>query len=124
MSPMSIPGVPRIGSTVREYFKAGNHHRGRSHFGGSPTKADDAEERRRQMFGQPSLKSSRDLEGRKQYVRLYIEYAAEYGPDGLYLEAIAYLKELEAETVVPSDGFYVPLESRDAPRSGMFPLRK
>jgi hypothetical protein len=59
-------------------------------------KADDAEERRRQNWGEPSLQSSRDLEARKQYVRLYIEYTALHGPDDLYLDAIGYLKELEA----------------------------
>jgi hypothetical protein len=52
-----------------------------------------------------------DLEARKQYVRQYIEYTALYGPDDLYLDAIAYLKELEAQ--------YVPLSER--PESGPLP---
>jgi hypothetical protein len=38
-----------------------------------------------------------DLEARKQYVRQYIEYTVLYGPDDLYLDAIAYFKELEEE---------------------------
>jgi len=98
----------------------GNHQSARfiagSHVGEAPTtKADDAEERRRQQGGEPSLQSGRDLEARKQYVRLYIEYTALHGPDDLYLDAIAYLKELEAEGAP---------KSKDPFKSGMPPSWK
>ena len=87
-----------------------------SHVGEAPTsKADSAEERRRQQWGEPSLQRSRDLEARKQYVRLYIEYTAQHGPDDLYLDATRYLKELEAESMP---------KSQDAFSSGMRPSWK
>lgn len=89
---------------------------GSCHVGDAPSK-----ERRRRTYGQPSVQCSRDLEARKQYVRLYIEYTAAHGPHDLYLDAIAYLKELEAEKTVR--GIYDPVVLKDTPRSGTFPLQ-
>jgi hypothetical protein len=48
-------------------------------------------------------------------VRLYIDDTALHGPDDLYLDVNAYLKELEAASVP---------KSKDAFRSGMPPLWK
>jgi hypothetical protein len=94
---------------------------GGCHVGNAPTKADDAEERHRRALGQPTLQCSRDLEGRKQYVRLYIEYTAAHGPDDLYLDAVAYLEELEAQKVVSH--IYDPVVLEDKSRNEMFPMQ-
>ena len=67
-----------------------------SHLGAAPS----ARPQKGGVFEKPPQS---DLEARKQYVRQYIEYTALYGPDDLYLDAIAYLKELEAEWVPLSE---------------------
>jgi hypothetical protein len=77
------------------------------------TKADDEEDKRRRQWGEPSLQSSRDLEARIQYVGLYIEYTAFHGPDDLCQDAMAYLKELEAQKAGRPDGFHFRAEKRD-----------
>jgi hypothetical protein len=60
------------------------------------TREDEREEERREKWGEVSLRTEREDELRKLWVKAYIEYTASYGPQDQYIDAVRYLEELEA----------------------------
>jgi hypothetical protein len=83
---------------------------GGTHFGGDLSPTDQREERRRAKFGEPSLLEQRDREERKLWVRAYIEYTAQNGPEDLYADALKYLAGLDKAEVPSRHNLPFPIQ--------------